>query len=588
MAETTYLKSVVFSKNMEFDGPLNVDGDLTCAGLVVKGDLKVTGRVLARLCVQVHANVTVGRSIDAGLELRAGGDVTATGDVTARRLEVGGRITASGNIRAHGLVAGKTIAAGGAVEANLKIHCGGSIEAGAWVQCTSLDIRCSELKNRLVPFGREFWAGLPMLSKWREPILDPKTGWSDLRRLPSAHEAKQLVTTHFGHWSLEGQLRVFLGVEDTVVAPSAARADIPPVRFGPLAAPVSQKASEPRAASPNPLLAIVLDPTKTPFPNYSGNASYQYIEQYLKQHGILNMDLRAAYADLNVNLNDLYSTINGLPVPDPSVKTQILAELNAATNVRLNHSNMLTLINSTILADDLKVQYVGGMVTAEDSDACSCDVLGMLENILGFISVIPDIGPIFTIFQAIIGLGQSAGGGFQSVNAAYNELVGALGAQLDKLLTVNGQIAEALLTDWGKLQRANALIIDGTLAWPADDSAAVTGTANGYEIEVFKVLFPIHWWPTYTYFVTTNWNCTSCNNAVWIGYGFQDYTAYWITYGGYWWGDCSQAETELARLGVSVQDLTQGGGAWGSTVWAWNRQNPVGCCERPSCCSKSW
>jgi len=586
MAETTYLKSVAFSKNMEFNGPLIVDGDLTCTALVVKGDLKVAGQLLAHRWVQVHGSLTVGKSIDAGLQLRAGGDVTATGDITARRLEVGGRITASGSIRAQdGLFAGQAISAGGAVEANLKIHCGGSIEAGAWILCTSLDIRCSEVRNRLLPFGRDFWAGLPMLSKWREQILDPKTRWTDLRRLPSAQESKQLATTHFGHWSLEGQLAVFLGIEDKVVAPLDARAEISPVRFGPLALS-SREVPKPADPSQNPLLAIVLDSTKTPFPNYAGNASYQYIEQYLKQHAILDMDLRAAYADLNVNLTNIYSTVNGLTVPDPSVKTQILAELNAATNVRLNNSNMLTLINSTILADDLKVQYVGGMVTAEDSDACSCNVLGMLENILGFISVIPDIGPIFTIFQAIIGLGQSWGGGFQSVNAAYDELVGALSTELNKLLTVNGQIAEALLTDWGKLQKANALIIDGTLAWPADDSAAVTGTANAYEIEVFKVLFPLHWWPTYTNFDTTGWNCTSCNNAVWIGNGFVGDTAYWITYGGYWWGDCSQAETELARLGVSVQDLTQGGGAWGSTVWAWNRQNPLGCCQRPSCCSK--
>jgi len=31
--------------------------------------------------------------------------------------------------------------------------------------------------------------------------------------------------------------------------------------------------------------------------------------------------------------------------------------------------------------------------------------------------------------------------------------------------------------------------------------------------------------------------------------------------------------------------LTQGGGAWGSTVWAWNRQNPLGNDDQPACCT---
>ena len=183
-------------------------------------------------------------------------------------------------------------------------------------------------------------------------------------------------------------------------------------------------------------------------------------------------------------MTNFYSTVNGLTVPDPAVKKQVLAELNAATNVRLNHDNMNTLIYTTILAQDLKLQYVGGMVTA-DSDACSFNVLGMLQSILGLLGVVADAGAIFKILQSIIGMAQAgASGGLDSVQAAYNELLGALGTQLNKLLAINGQIASTLLTDWGKLQRANALIIDGSLAWPPDDSAAVTAAANAYEIEV--------------------------------------------------------------------------------------------------------
>ena len=141
-----------------------------------------------------------------------------------------------------------------------------------------------------------------MLARWRAQILDPKMCWDELRSLASPADAKQLAATRFGHWALEGQLRAFLGAEDTVAAPPEAHVQLPPVRFGPVAAPaVRKQIPAPADPSQNALLQILLDPVKLPFPNYTGNASYQYIERYLKVNNVLDMDLRAANADLSVS-----------------------------------------------------------------------------------------------------------------------------------------------------------------------------------------------------------------------------------------------------------------------------------------------
>ncbi len=586
MSQASYPQSVTFSKNMEFDESLEINGDLKCSRLVVHGNLTVSGSVIATF-LQVEGNVTAGRSIEAGVLLRAGGDVTAAQDISARNIEVGKTITSKRSIIANGgaIVAGHAITAGRAVEAKQLIHCGGAIQAGSWVMCPALDIKCTELRNRLLPFGREFWANLPMLAKWREQILDPKMPWLDIRRLPTPQEARTIAETPFGHWSLEGQLRVFLGAQPKVDPPSYARISPPQIRFGPVHPP--KETADPEAPdTDNPLTAIVLNPVKTPFPDYSKNPSYLDIQQALKQQNILDMDLRQAYADLNVALGEIFTVVNGLTVPDPAVKKQVLQELSAATNVRLNATNMTTFINSTILAENLKVQYVGGMVNVEDSDACSCNLLGIFQNILGILGVIPGVGSIFKIFSSIIGLIGASGwaGGFQSVDAAYDVLVGQLSTQFGKLLTVNGQIAETLLTDWGKLEQANALIIDGTLLWPPDDSAAVNGTANAYEIQVFKILFPIRWSLYASYDDPTS--CSTCENTVWVGNGYMGSTAYWLTTGPYWWADCMLAENELTRIGVSIGDLTQGTGLWGSTIWAYDRKYPAASRDLPPCCTK--
>ncbi|MEG9437515.1 hypothetical protein JAO29_15290 [Edaphobacter sp. HDX4] len=584
MPDQTYAHSVVFSQNTEIDSSLEIKGNLTCSRLVVRGDLTVSGGVISELHLYVTGKLTVGQSLQAVQEIRVGKSLTAGSDVSARAIRVGESLTSSGRVRAQERIeVGQSITAKGQVEAGVQLHCGASIQTDAWVLCPSFDIRCTELRSRLLPLGREFWASLPLLSEWSEQIRDTDVCWPELRRLPNKEEAKKIASSHFGHWSLEGQLQVFLGSQPTTMAPPEAHASIPPITFEDSTA--GEAPTEPAVRDQsNPLLTLLMSTVKTPFPDYTGNSSYGDFERALKNQGVLNMDLRQAYLDLDIDLDRVYEVVQATAVPDASVKTQILSELNAATNVRLNYTNTNTFINSSILADDLKIGYVGNMVSVEDGDQCSFNVLGVIESIIDGLSAIPDAGAIFTIIDAISGVIQNGwGGGVQSVNAAYTQLYGALSTQFNKLLSVNGLVVQALLSDWGKLKQANALIIDGTLNWPADDSPAITAAANRYEIEVFRVLFPLHWSPEYSSFGPF-YNCTCGSNVLWTGNGFAGDATYWLTYGGYWWGDCPDAENELARIGVSIENLTQGTGLWGSSTWQCNA--PV-CQERPNCCPKN-
>ncbi|CAN5632569.1 hypothetical protein BH10ACI4_BH10ACI4_33220 [soil metagenome] len=581
MPDQTYEHSLVFSENKEIDSSLEIKGNLTCSRLVVRGDLTVSGGVICKLHLHVTGTLTVGRSLQAMQEIRVGKSLSAGGDVSARAILVGESLTSSGRIRAQERIrVGQSITAHGQVEAGVQLHCGSFIKTNAWILCPAFDIRCTELRSRLLPFGREFWAGLPMLSKWSAQLRDPKMCWADIRNLGDAEDAKAIASTRFGHWSLEGQLRVFLGAQVTTMAPPEFHISMPPITFD---KPRIPKVQQKVIVGDESLLTILLSTVKTAFPNYATNTSYQAIEQALKNQNVLNMDLRQAYLDLDIDLDEVRDVVSATTVPDPSVQKQILHEIDAATGVRLNYTNTNIFINSTILAEDLKIGYVGNLVAAENSDQCSVNVLGILESVISGLGVIPEAGAIFRIFGAIAGVIQAGwGGGVQNVDAQYAQLYGALSTQLNKLLSVNGMIVQALLSDWGKLDQAYGLIMNGTLSWPADDSPAITAASNRYEIEVFRVLFPAHWSPEYSIFGPFQ-NCTCAADVLWTGNGYAGQSTYWLTWGALWWGDCHEAESELARIGVSIEDLTQSTGLWGN---AWQCNAPA-CQQVPNCCPKN-
>ena len=135
-------------------------------------------------------------------------------------------------------------------------------------------------------------------------------------------------------------------------------------------------------------MAIVLDTFITPFPDYKNNPSYQSILAELKQRGLLDMDLRAAYPDLNVHLDPIYDVINGMTLPDPAVQKQILSEVSGAMNIRSMSANLDTFTQATIFTDSLRLSYVGNMIKVEDNDACTFNPAAIVSassrKVIGF------------------------------------------------------------------------------------------------------------------------------------------------------------------------------------------------------------
>ncbi len=598
MATQIFSKNTVLGKNTKFDGSVHVDGDLTCVGLAIEGDLTVSGSVLAERSLHVGGNVSVGQDLDSGLLLRARGDVSAGGDVTAANLQVDGTVKAQGNITAQETIFVRNdLDASGSIQAAFIIHAGGAIRAAGWVKCPNFEIYCQSLRTKLLPLGRGFWASLPILAKWRDDILDAGKSFEDLRKLLTPEECQELANTRFGHWTLEGQLRMFLCVEDQVEAPSEARRPLPAFNVPPTTdtvVPCPPRPPVPNAET-NELLAVVEDPKITPFPNYATNASYQSILKNLKASGRLDTDLRAAYPNLDLDLSTLYSDISSMSVPDQSVKTQILNEINAAINIRIMHGNLRNFIEQTIFVKQLRLTYVGDMIKMEDNVVCEFNPDVIIQSLLSALGALPDAGPIFKIAGAVYGLVTSmsgGGGGMDPVDAKFVELEGKLSAEFDKLNVQNDKMTVKLISSWGKLHAANELIADGTLSWPVDESSSILAAGNAYELEVFKSLLPIHWHPMYSTQFFDRDTRKNCGNTAWMqvgGWGynrldpFVAWVPYWLTYGHRAKAGCREAEERLATLGVSIKDLTMGGGKWGTEIWRFDRANAVGTWQYPDC-----
>ncbi len=583
-------------------GDLVVEGNLKCTILAVNGNLSVSGHVNARRSLHVSGSVTVGKSLTVGIDLKSGGNVTVGRSIRGGRVHTGGSVKAL-EIRLEGsLVAVGSITAHGSIEAGQRIHAGQRIRSHAFVYTPTFEIFCQELKTNHLPLGRAFWASLPVFAPWKAHILDPSLCWDEWRALGKATDLNWLSGANLGHWSLEAQLRMFLGLESVTTAPAEAQIALEPVTVRIM--PASERASsvELLADPVNPLLQIVNDPTVTPFPDYANNPSYQAILTALKTANVLNMDLRAAYPDLNIDLDSLYVVVSGISVADPSVKTQVLAELAGANNVRRLKTNLDNFLANSVLLHDLQVQYVGKMVEMDDADVVGMDLISIFNDIFAALNLIDGAGAIVVALEVAVTIAeQSANGTFGQVHAIYDQLVGGLMTEFQKVLAQNANMAETILTDWGKLERTNALIIDGTLSWPADTNAALTAASNSYEINLFKAMLPIHFYPNFSIWSWTKDTRNNCGNTVWMQYGgwgnigwpphdpSQQFIPYWLNNGGIGFEDhCVDAENELARLGVTIENLTMGTGLWGPDIWADVRSGQYNGQEyRPGCVAKS-
>src|SRR5437868_15012544 len=101
------------------------------------------------------------------------------------------------------------------------------------------------------------------------------------------------------------------------------------------------------------VIDIVNSTVVTAFPTYTGDQQTAYTDIVTA----LGTDPRAAYINLNIDLNTLYTNLKTMPAPSnlsqssdwSSVQTQILSELSAASNVRQLFNNNYQCLNTLFI-----------------------------------------------------------------------------------------------------------------------------------------------------------------------------------------------------------------------------------------------
>jgi hypothetical protein len=321
----------------------------------------------------------------------------------------------------------------------------------------------------------------------------------------------------------------------------------------------------------------------TPFPSFDTGTQPQAYQYIVSKLGI--GDLRAAYLNLNINLVTYYALMLTLTAPSgvtttdwDTVTDQLETEMQFVINVQQLFSNVNGFVNSVYFSDGMKVNYVGNMVSAEGSDSCGADVLSFLSDALWALSAVgEEAGAAFNVASALFAaVATGAGGGVTSVQAEYAALEQQLADQFNNVLSANGEMEQVFLSDWGKLQTANGLIISD-LTWPPDSTTAITAASNAYELDIWQTLLPLHYSSAASIYEhdtnDANYGDTGCacvcmqQNGWATAYTPQyggGYQAYWIVYGALqWWNPPTDACQRLfGYLGVSIYELVNNSGSW--------------------------
>jgi len=211
-----FYQKVVSPYHLHIDGDARFDGPVKLAG-----NLRVAGHLKARLPVEAGGDIRVGSLVRA-MAIRAGGVLKCRGDMVVEQwIRAGADIVATGSIRAGGSIFSEgSIASAQAIEGGRYLSARETIRAGWWVFSYDFDVRCRRLKNKRLPLGRPFWAGLPSFEPWRDAILEPANCWNEWRELLNEEQKHALCRETHLHWTLRGQLSNFLGLTQEVSPPT--------------------------------------------------------------------------------------------------------------------------------------------------------------------------------------------------------------------------------------------------------------------------------------------------------------------------------------------------------------------------------
>jgi hypothetical protein len=347
--------------------------------------------------------------------------------------------------------------------------------------------------------------------------------------------------------------------------------------------------------TPPTTLTEIMAAPPVPFQVFTGDqgTAYTSICQQLNVP-----DLRSQYSTLDVDLSTYLTPLESGTVKCPtgvsqadwgSVLAQLEKELSAAMDVRALFTQY-TSFHTALFAD--KGVRLQGLITDAGMDQGSNPpkvggiILSLFEGVLyTALEAVPGATPTaMAVSKTCAVLGNMMVGGINTATSALStgggsispspfqvkvsELWNHLSAYFEALLTAVGNMEQAILTDWGKMQTTyNAIVSTGpdSLQWQANSTGPLEAAAiNGYTISVMQMLLPAKYQIFQIQTHVEN-SLPAPSSAQWVqSIGNNTWNQYWIAAPGNWEEYPSeQAMDDVWNAGVAQSDFFQGLAGWG-------------------------
>ena len=557
---------------------LNEDRYYSTDSLQINGDVRVS-RLLT-----ISGDLTINGDVVVDQSLYVRGELSVAGSLSVGTLIVDGAVKIEGTLSASGsVIAGKDIVAE-TIEAK-RIETAGKISAD-WIFASEFEIVCKQLETRTLPLGRNYWANHPALSEWKEFLGDEKHCWVDFKALAKKTNGKTFESLDFGHWILNAQFRNFVGLEATI--PQSEFRGVPKTINEDVDTTPEPEASLESLDVPNYLHDIVKDKKKTPYPDYSGNASYQKI---CDEWG---RDIRETYFDTNVDFGRMETFIRKIKVVDESVKDQLLTnEIPLIQGFRNMINNYHQFLLDVFFDKESRLLKVKNAVKISDDSNTLLDLMKLYTTIIG--TIYGPAGAIGSILLSTVSLVEDVKGKIDPIEGKLGEFQTKLTASFEDLLNQYALIATKVIGDYGKLLKVDKLIRTGKLSVTDQQRVdAVKLASDVYERKLWVSILPICWWPTFSYFYYEKQKCSACDNTVYMPHWTEcswghvtrnsQYIPYWLVCGGgRWWSkELSSIAPKLSDIGISMKSIIRGEGDWGP-AFAEYRKHPIGFDQTPYC-----
>jgi len=343
------------------------------------------------------------------------------------------------------------------------------------------------------------------------------------------------------------------------------------------------------------LQKIFLDTVKTPYPVYAAGTkegdAYSFIA-----NSWLNHDPRSQYPVMTADalIVDLVKLTNptppAQPPPPPSidpaafktVRDELISEYENVIPVASFFFQGDTCITDTFLSGSSRLDIVINYVAMGGATG-TLDIFGIFNMVLSWIGKLagPDSAIAILFFQTLFNIIKM----FQKTPGTITGVATQLKVLADKTwetaLQQNDQMRSAILSDWGKTRRTEALLNQGKLQWPTDLGQIVKAAGDGYELSCWQALLPVRYIIEFSYYFVHS--CDSINYAACPSVWCNNSKVFWLKAGYfYWWNPPnSDGMNRLWNyLKVSKADVfnSQNGWKFNSDVGVWNQPDCVPHC----------